>query len=66
MRLLLSVIVLIAVATAVHGGRAEDHLNSLIACRQTQKLIFENAFVRVIDDVIPPGISERCRPQDTP
>jgi hypothetical protein len=58
MRLLLSVIVLIAGIIAVHGGRAEDHLDSLIACRQTQKLIFENAFVRVIDDVIPPGVSE--------
>jgi hypothetical protein len=56
--MLLSVIVLIAAAIAVHGGHAEDHLDSLIACRQTQKLIFENAFVRVIDDVIPPGLSE--------
>jgi hypothetical protein len=42
----------------VRGSRAQDALDSLIACRETQKLIFENAFVRVIDDVIPPGVSE--------
>jgi len=36
----------------------EDDLDSLKVCRDTQKLIFENAFVRVIDDVIPAGVSE--------
>jgi hypothetical protein len=38
--------------------RAGDGLDSLIVCSQTQKLIFENSLVRVIDDVIPPGVSE--------
>jgi len=33
-------------------------LDSLQVCKDTQKLLFENAFVRVIDDVIPPGGAE--------
>ena len=45
-------------AVSVRRGHAQDALDSLIACHDTQKLIFENAFVRVIDDVIPPGASE--------
>jgi hypothetical protein len=58
-RLLLPAILLTAAAVVlVHGSSARDQLDSLIACRQTQKLMFENAFVRVIDDVIPPGVSE--------
>jgi hypothetical protein len=39
-------------------GHAQEQLDSLVVCRDTQKLIFENTFVRVIDDVIPPGVSE--------
>jgi hypothetical protein len=35
-----------------------DPLDSLIACKDTQKLILENQFVRVIDDSIPPGVTE--------
>jgi hypothetical protein len=42
----------------VRHGQAQPDLDSLVVCRNTQKLIFENAFVRVIDDVIPPGVSE--------
>ena len=42
----------------VHRSQAQEDLDSLVVCRNTQKLIFENAFVRVIDDVIPPGVSE--------
>ena len=58
-RLLLPAILFIAAGVlVVRGSRAQDHLNSLIACHETQKLIFENAFVRVIDDVIPAGVSE--------
>ncbi|MGI9075200.1 MAG: hypothetical protein ACR2JB_28655 [Bryobacteraceae bacterium] len=56
--LLLPAIGLIAAGVVVHRGRAQEELDSLIVCRQTQKLMFENAFVRVIDDVIPPGVSE--------
>ncbi len=37
---------------------ADDPLDSLKVCAQTQKLILENQFVRVIDDQIPPGVIE--------
>ena len=37
---------------------ADDPLDSLKVCADTQKLIFENQFVRVIDDQIPPGVTE--------
>jgi len=36
----------------------QEDLDSLKVCGDTQKLVFENALVRVIDDVIPPGVSE--------
>jgi hypothetical protein len=35
-----------------------DALDSLKACAATQKLIFENEFVRAIDDRIPTGVAE--------
>ncbi len=35
-----------------------DELDSLLACTDTLKLIFENQFVRVIDDRIPAGVAE--------
>jgi hypothetical protein len=58
-RLLLPAILFISSGVLiVRGSRVQDDLDSLIACHETQKLIFENAFVRVIDDVIPPGVSE--------
>jgi hypothetical protein len=58
-RLLLSAILFIVVGLlVVPRSRGQDPLDSLIACHETQKLIFENAFVRVIDDVIPPAVSE--------
>lgn len=37
---------------------ADDPLDSLKACPDTQKLILENQFVRVIDDQIPVGVAE--------
>ncbi len=46
-----------AVLVSRHG-HGQENLDSLVVCRDTQKLIFENPFVRVIDDVIPPGVSE--------
>lgn len=36
----------------------DEELDSLKVCSATQKLIFENTFVRVIDDRIPPGVLE--------
>ena len=47
----------ILVALALRAP-AQDELDSLKVCPDTQKLIFENAFVRVIEDVIPPGVAE--------
>jgi hypothetical protein len=43
-------------AFLVHGQ--DPNLDSLQVCKDTQKLIFENAFVRIIDDVIPPNMAE--------
>ena len=43
---------------AAKPQKADDPLDSLIACKDTQKLILENQFVRVIDDQIPPGVTE--------
>jgi hypothetical protein len=37
---------------------ADDPLDSLKACPDTQHLILENQFVRVIDDQIPVGVME--------
>lgn len=56
--LLIGTLIFLACEFLVRRSLAHDELDSLIACRDTQKLIFENAFVRVIDDVIPPGVSE--------
>src|ERR1700686_4503167 len=36
----------------------DDPLDSLKVCADTQHLIFENQFVRVIDDQIPVGVTE--------
>jgi hypothetical protein len=35
-----------------------DPLDSLVACKETQKLIFENAYVRVIEERVPPGVAQ--------
>src|SRR5262249_38589346 len=43
---------------AARPQAADDPLDSLKVCADTQKLIFENQFVRVIDDSIPPGVTE--------
>ena len=37
---------------------AQEELDSLKVCADTQKLILENPFVRVIDDRIPVGVTE--------
>ena len=37
---------------------SDDPLDSLKVCADTQRLILENQFVRVIDDQIPPGVAE--------
>src|SRR5579862_1946904 len=38
--------------------RPPDPLDSLVACKDTQKLIFENAYVRVIEEKVPAGVAQ--------
>jgi hypothetical protein len=56
----LGAVLLICVAASafVAWPQADDPLDSLKACPDTQHLIFENQFVRVIDDQIPVGVTE--------
>jgi hypothetical protein len=52
-------IALCLVAVVVAWPQAnDDSLDSLKVCADTQRLILENQFVRVIDDQIPPGVLE--------
>jgi len=48
----------VAVALLALPQSSDDSLDSLMVCAATQKLIFENEFVRVIDDQIPVGVTE--------
>jgi len=57
-RILCAAALVLIAAIGVKMNAQDDALDSLTVCRETQKLIFENALVRVIDDVIPPGVSE--------
>ncbi len=55
----LSGLVLAACMTlAIRQASGQEELDSLKVCANTQKLLIENAFVRVIDDKIPPGVAE--------
>jgi hypothetical protein len=54
----LSSLVLFVMALVAWPQATDDPLDSLKVCAATQKLIFENQFVRVIDDSIPPGVTE--------
>jgi hypothetical protein len=44
----------------VYGAAAggPDPLDSLIVCRDTQSLIFENQFARVIEERVPAGVAQ--------
>lgn len=57
-KLLAAILLLAAAVMVARRVTAQDELDSLVVCHETQRLLFENAFVRVIDDVIPPGVSE--------
>jgi beta-alanine degradation protein BauB len=35
-----------------------DPLDSLVVCKDTQTLIFENQFVRVVQEKVPPGVAQ--------
>ena len=51
-------VLLLALAALRMNSWAQEDLDSIKVCRDTQKVVFENTFVRVIDDVIPPGVFE--------
>jgi len=57
-KLVLLPALLLGLALAAWPQTAADPLDSLVVCAATQKLILENQFVRVIDDSIPPGVTE--------
>ena len=48
----------LAAAMVAWPQGAADPLDSLTVCRDTQHLLLENSFVRVIDDQIPVGVTE--------
>jgi hypothetical protein len=50
--------VCLAAAWVALPQATDDPLDSLKVCKDTQHLIFENQFVRVIDDQIPVGVTE--------
>ncbi len=50
--------IIAAVGFLVGASSAQEELDSLKVCADTQKLILENPFVRVIDDRIPVGVTE--------
>jgi len=52
------VAVCLGAALVARPQAADDPLDSLKVCADTQHLILENQFVRVIDDSIPAGASE--------
>ena len=51
-------VVCLAAAWVALPQAADDPLDSLKVCKDTQHLILENQFVRVIDDQIPVGVTE--------
>jgi hypothetical protein len=57
-RISLPVALCLGVAYVALPQAANDPLDSLKVCAETQRLIVENQFVRVIDDQIPVGVTE--------
>jgi hypothetical protein len=45
-------------APPVKPSSIPDPLDSLIVCKDTQKLILENQYVRVIEERVPPGVAQ--------
>jgi len=54
----IAIAICLGVAVVAWPQGATDPLDSLKVCVNTQHLIFENQFVRVLDDAIPPGVAE--------
>jgi hypothetical protein len=40
------------------SAAAAEELDPLIVCKDTQKLVFENQFVRVVEERVPAGVSQ--------
>ena len=57
-KILILGVVCLAAAWVALPQAADDPLDSLKVCKDTQHLILENQFVRVIDDQIPVGVTE--------
>ena len=45
-------------APAASPAGKPDPLDSLVVCKDTQKLILENQYVRVIEERVPPGVAQ--------
>jgi hypothetical protein len=58
LRTITVIVVCLAAAWVALPQAADDPLDSLKVCKDTQHLILENQFVRVIDDQIPVGVTE--------
>jgi hypothetical protein len=58
LRILVVIVAVLAAAWVALPQAADDPLDSLKVCKDTQHLILENQFVRVIDDQIPVGVTE--------
>ena len=54
----IAIAICLAAAMVAWPQAADDPLDSLKTSKDTQHLIFENQFVRVIDDQIPIGVTE--------
>ena len=54
----IAVFIGLAAAVIVWPQSSADPLDSLVVSKDTQHLLFENQFVRVIDDQIPVGATE--------
>ena len=57
-QIVIAVLGCLAAAVVAWPQAADDPLDSLKVCKDTQHLILENQFVRVIDDQIPVGGAE--------
>src|SRR5258708_5037489 len=55
---LIGAVVILSAGLLLRSSSAQEELDSLKVCSDTQKLVLENPFVRVIDDRIPVGAAE--------
>ncbi len=58
LKLCLAAAACLLLAALARPQTAPDPLDSLVVCADTQHLVLENSFVRVIDESIPAGASE--------